>query len=386
MERKIEGREGRENKDERGGPPLYAPISSQRRDESHEATWSFNRDNGDTIIRGEKDAESLSGEEHARVGHAQDDRVEGTPAYLPPEVLGGREELDNDNAHSLVPLKTPGLASDAWALGCVASFCLLGRPLFYGTKEMVVEQQVDFLEAYYSGDSIDSQGQEGGEKGTEIGGPGKARQKGVVFAREEGPGLYMQLMQATTTTTTTTTTDSGTGTDQPPRERGRERAFLRGLLHPDPSHRYSVSEACASQFLLKGDPLLSSSAPSTTAATPIALDPLTLHHAVTPLVQLPRTPSRHQTSGGGDNEEDEQGDSGDNSNPWARRQFSVLWAPMPADYDNDDNNDGISGGGDGGRAPDGPRAGSMGGGGPRRAYTLTRLQETAAEFNTPFLS
>ena len=243
---------------------------------------------------------------------------------------------------------------------------------------MVVEQHEDFLQAYYS-DSIDSkdqaQDQEGGERERE-------RERGVMFAREEGLGLYMQLLQATTTTTTHitgTATASGSGRDQPPRERGRERAFLRGLLHPDPSHRDSVGEACDALFLLQGDPhplpIATSTATATAAPTPIALDPLALHHQVTPLVQLPCAPTRHQTSGSGGNEEDEQGDSGDNNNPWARRQFSVLWAPMPADYDTDA--DGTS---------RGPAEGcSLGAEGSRRAYTLTRLQETAVELNAPFL-
>jgi serine/threonine protein kinase len=53
-----------------------------------------------------------------------DCRVEGTPAYLPPEVLRGRASLLNTNA-------------DAWALGCVAHFCLQGRPLYFGDKEEV---------------------------------------------------------------------------------------------------------------------------------------------------------------------------------------------------------------------------------------------------------
>ena len=52
-------------------------------------------------------------------------RWEGTPAYLPPEVLTGQ--------HSL----TPGYEVDSWALGCLASFCLHGCPLYFGDREQV---------------------------------------------------------------------------------------------------------------------------------------------------------------------------------------------------------------------------------------------------------
>ena len=53
-------------------------------------------------------------------------RLEGTPAYLPPEILTKRVRL-------------PGFAADAWALGCVAYFCLHGRPKFFGDNEQVGE-------------------------------------------------------------------------------------------------------------------------------------------------------------------------------------------------------------------------------------------------------
>ena len=55
-------------------------------------------------------------------------RVEGTPAYLPPEVI------NSDSAR-------PSYPSDSWALGCVLVFCLSGRPLFYGPRQLVIDQQ-----------------------------------------------------------------------------------------------------------------------------------------------------------------------------------------------------------------------------------------------------
>ena len=51
-------------------------------------------------------------------------RLEGTPAYLPPEVLQHK-------------VRMPGFAADAWALGCLTFFCLYGRPKHFGDAEQV---------------------------------------------------------------------------------------------------------------------------------------------------------------------------------------------------------------------------------------------------------
>jgi serine/threonine protein kinase len=56
--------------------------------------------------------------------YASVDRLEGTPAYLPPEIL--RKQM-----------RVPGFAADAWALGCVAFFCLHGRPRYFGDTDQV---------------------------------------------------------------------------------------------------------------------------------------------------------------------------------------------------------------------------------------------------------
>jgi serine/threonine protein kinase len=62
----------------------------------------------------------------------QDNRVEGTPAYLPPEVLNGAK---------------PDVLTDAWSLGCTMHFCLFGRPPLFGEQEQVVQQLVRFTSA-----------------------------------------------------------------------------------------------------------------------------------------------------------------------------------------------------------------------------------------------
>jgi len=58
--------------------------------------------------------------------------VEGTPAYLPPEVLSGSIH------QSEAATQGEGSASDAWALGCLLLFLLDGKPPFYGDKDQVV--------------------------------------------------------------------------------------------------------------------------------------------------------------------------------------------------------------------------------------------------------
>lgn len=57
-----------------------------------------------------------------------DDRFEGTPAYLSPEVLQHRSP--------------PSKGSDAWALGHVTYFLSHGKPLFYGSTSDEVLQQI----------------------------------------------------------------------------------------------------------------------------------------------------------------------------------------------------------------------------------------------------
>lgn len=51
----------------------------------------------------------------------EDSMAEGTLSYLPPEVL-------NDMGKN-----RPDAQSDSWSLGCVAYFCIVGKPLFFGS-------------------------------------------------------------------------------------------------------------------------------------------------------------------------------------------------------------------------------------------------------------
>ncbi|CAM9104545.1 unnamed protein product [Discosporangium mesarthrocarpum] len=72
--------------------------------------------------------ESKEGDENSE--GEEDNRAEGTAAYLPPEVARGG---------------TPGMAADAWALGCVIYQCVVGRPpVFAETDEEIMGKVVSF--------------------------------------------------------------------------------------------------------------------------------------------------------------------------------------------------------------------------------------------------
>eukprot|EP00934_Nitzschia_sp_Nitz4_P006997 Nitzschia sp. Nitz4//scaffold27_size158506//49548//53105//NITZ4_002594-RA/size158506-processed-gene-0.231-mRNA-1//1//CDS//3329545470//6987//frame0 len=68
---------------------------------------------GNVSTIGETETDSTGDEEFEDVDVHEDDRVEGTTAYLPPEVVMGN---------------IPTIAADSWALGCVLYQCLTGRP------------------------------------------------------------------------------------------------------------------------------------------------------------------------------------------------------------------------------------------------------------------
>ena len=110
--------------------------------------------------------------------------------------------------------------------------------------------------------------------------------------------------------------------------------------HPhvsDVHSRWSVSRCASAAYLTTGLPLahqevlvahnININAQQTAELLPVAYNPLALHSAA-PL-QLPV--SHLRGGGSGADLADQQ---------WSRRQFSVLWAPMPADYSMDDDNGG----------------------------------------------
>lgn len=76
------------------------------------------------------DEEMREGGEAEEEEEEEDGRIEGTAAYLPPEVVAGNR---------------PSVAADAWALGCVLYQCLSGRPpLLEDTEEETMRRIVTF--------------------------------------------------------------------------------------------------------------------------------------------------------------------------------------------------------------------------------------------------
>ena len=105
------------------------------------------RDNTDIENRKLEDKLSLKEDSSPDITIAPDfadRRVEGTPAYLPLEVLAPKEadfyEIENNMTSLMV---------DTWSLGCVAYFCCHGRPLFYGDAEQVefqIRKKFDYFD------------------------------------------------------------------------------------------------------------------------------------------------------------------------------------------------------------------------------------------------
>lgn len=63
-------------------------------------------------------------------------RAEGTAAYMSPEVVRGA---------------APGLAADAWALGCVTFLCLAGRPPIFAETDQAIMARVRFAVEHSDG-------------------------------------------------------------------------------------------------------------------------------------------------------------------------------------------------------------------------------------------
>lgn len=196
-----------------------------------------------------------------------DDRLEGTPAYLPPEVLQRITRI-RDNLR------------DSWALGCVAHFCLEGRPRYFGSTDEVL-QQIKF--------ETEIENADGSKGSTHL----------VHFA------------------------DSGEDTDDARTlvlENLAYHNFISGLNNFNPLDRLRISQALFHDYLSKG---ILTEADSAGIDFPVVLNPTTLHQS--PPIALPQPRKRARTSELGDDQ------------LWARRQFSVLWSPMPDDLKPEEN-------------------------------------------------
>jgi len=251
---------------------------------------------------------SVGGEEEK-----EEERAEGTPGYLPPEVLGLRVGAGEGSSSS------PGLGADAWALGCLAWFCLTGRPLFFGSRDEVLTQMQspDHCPALL----LESAAVEGLQVSKEV-----EQRRNVHFCAEADAAAETFL---------------GDGNTGP---------FLRGLLNRDSRERLSVLDAASHAYLLQGPAVGDEE-----ECQP--LQPSRLHAG--PPVALPLPSSSRSSS--------------DDNPQWARRQFSVLWAPMPSAYNILAGQDQIQGQAQGLRR------------GAHRRYALTPVEETRAESGAFFL-
>jgi hypothetical protein len=137
---------------------------------------------------------------------------------------------------------------------------------------------------------------------------------------------------------------------------------MAALMNRNQSVRMSLREAVRHPYLLTGlmGPMSPPSA-SSSSDHPSPLDPLTLHLSVpTVFLSAPSDPSVPRST----DAKTKEGKEGSDDHLWARRQFSVLWAPMPVSY-----TEGTS-----------PR--DQGG----TPYILGTIPESLIEKNSPFIA
>lgn len=204
-----------------------------------------------------------------------DASIEGTPGYLPPEVLqlGG----------------LPDQLSDSWALGCTLEFCLSGRPPFYGHTEQVLHQ----IEMRCSTERRDTE---------------SAQHGGVHFdvdIKSSGVGTKRSRWIDDSKCDSTEDVVFNTVLD----------GLLSRLICVDVKSRTTISEALKNPYFtgegIRGD----------------ITNPLQLHAIAAP----PRLPKLDAAIEGADSAVSASSSSGDKE--WARRQLSSVWAPMPKTYE-----------------------------------------------------
>ena len=174
------------------------------------------------------------------------DLIEGTPAYQPRELL----MCKINRAH--FPRDMNPFLVDAWALGCLMSFCLNGKPLYFGAAEDVLSQMEAITSPQTRAVRFDSQ------KDASC----------LSFYHDTRHGVSVQALQ-----------------------------LLDSLLAISLQDRIFVSAAVESVFLSDGG----------------RINPLQLH-----MHDAPEIPNKLEAEAV--------------DQAWARRQLSVVWAPMPATY------------------------------------------------------
>ena len=176
--------------------------------------------------------------------------IEGTPAYLPREALLSQRPYDQR-------------LRDAWALGCLMSFLLNGKPLFYGSSEDVLLQMEVAMPSNVASTVRFS---------ADIVNESKAQPPHSLYSAKRNDVSPDAL------------------------------DLLDRLLDIRPEARLTVSSAVNHDFLTHSG----------------AMDPLTLYLSPHPSVKV--SPAGSNVS------------LPSSTEGWARRQLSVVWAPMPAAY------------------------------------------------------
>jgi serine/threonine protein kinase len=196
---------------------------------------------------------------------------------MPPETLSSRG-YHSEGRDPMV---------DSWALGCVLYFCYHGKPPFYGETAQVLEQMELFFQQQLSSTKTPF-----------------ASSSAHVHFQEDANGSQMEF-------STLKEVENQSCED-----------LIHILLAQHLQNRLSFAGILESSYLTKGYSLSYEQSVqeqfSSSASLPV-LNPRNLYQQDPPAWP---TYDKEAAAGGG----------GSGDDKWARRQFSSLWAPMPAQY------------------------------------------------------
>ncbi len=232
--------------------------------------------------RNEKDPNS---EEEEGLEDNEGKVVEGTPGYLPPEVL--------QDGH------LPGQLADSWALGCTMEFCLIGRPPFFGASEQVLHQIFQYCDPERDHMSSRGHSEVVQFKNLEtIESNKRAKRTRGLFSSSKAPTIYDESIVG--------------------RFDAAANSLLSKLISIDFRNRLSVAEAVHQPYLT-GEDILDHD---------LVVNPLKWHFSKV----FPTLPFLDGGVDGDNSPASVKSSAGGSEKEWARRQLSAVWAPMPHAY------------------------------------------------------